>query len=164
MRVLVDRYAQNLLGTANGQATQLGAQRVFDTIQFLLDLGQSLGLHTVSFDTGLITGFVDYLSSALLGLLNDFSSLAFGFAQLLTRFLLGQLQVTSRTASSVQTICDLLLALLQSRNDRRPYELHAEQHEDEEGNGLANQGCINVHANTSLVRCPFITSRNLENY
>ncbi len=67
---------------------------------------------------------------------------------------MSQLQITSRAVGSVQAVSDLLLTLLQSRDDRRPHELHAEQHKDEERNGLANQGCINVHANTSLVRCP----------
>src|SRR3989344_55974 len=154
MRVLVDGSAQNLLSTADRQATQLGTQGVFDAVQFLFDLGLSLRLQALTFHTGLIASFVDDLGSALLGLLNDFSCLRFSFAQLLTHFLVGQLQVASCTASSVQTISNLLLTLLQSRDDRRPHELHAKEHKDEEGNGLANQGCINVHANTSLVRCP----------
>jgi hypothetical protein len=58
MSVLVDSRAQNLLSTADSQATQLGAQGVFDTVQFLLDFGLSLSLHTVSFNASLITGFV----------------------------------------------------------------------------------------------------------
>jgi hypothetical protein len=114
----------------------------------------SRSLHTVSFDTGFFNSFFDDLVTAFLGLLNDLGCLCFGFAQLLTHFLVGQLQVTSCTAGSVQAIRDLLLTFVQSRNDRRPHELHAEQHKNEERNGLANQGCINVHANTSLVRCP----------
>ncbi|MNT54001.1 hypothetical protein D3C72_1911310 [compost metagenome] len=132
----------------------MGAQRVFDAVNFLFDLGLSLSLHTVSFDAGLITGFLDDLSTAFLGLLNDFGCLSFRFAQLLTRFILGQLQVASCSVGSVQSIRDLLLTFLQCRDDRRPHELHAEQHKNEERNGLTNQGCINVHANTSLVLCP----------
>ncbi|MNT53441.1 hypothetical protein D3C72_1905280 [compost metagenome] len=132
----------------------MGAQRVFDAVQFLFDLGLSLSLHTVSFDASLFTGFVDNLGTAFLGLLDDFSCLSFRFAQLLTRFFLGQLQVASCTAGSVQTISDLLLTFVQCRDDRRPYELHAEQYKNQERNGLANQGRINVHANTSQLRCP----------
>ena len=139
--------------TANGQSTHLGTQGVFDAVQFLFDLGLSLSLHTFSFDASLITGFVDDLSTAFLGLLNDFSCLCLSIAQLMARFLLGQLQVASCSVSSVQSSRNLLLTFLQCRDDRRPHELHAEQHKDEERNGLANQGCINVHANTSLVRC-----------
>src|SRR5690606_37927817 len=116
--------------------------------------GLSLSLHTVSFDAGLITGFLDKLSSALLGLLNDFGCLCLRFTQLLTRFFLGQLQVASCAVGSVQAVGNLLLAFLQGVDDRRPYELHAEQHKNQESNGLANQGCINVHANTSLGLCP----------
>ncbi len=108
----------------------MGTQRVFDTVQFLFDLGLSLSLHTFSFDTSLFTGFVDDLRTALLGLLDDFSCLSFSFAQLLTRFILGQFQVTSCSAGSVQSIRDLLLTFVQSSNDRRPNELHAEQYKN----------------------------------
>ncbi len=161
MRVLIDGCTQDLLGTANGQSTHLGTQGVFDAVQFLFDLGLSLSLHTVSFDTSLITGFVDDLSAALFGLLDDLGGLGLGFTQLLGNFLVGQFQIASRAVGGVQTISDLLLTFTQSCNDRRPYELHAEHHENEERNGLANQGCINVHANTSL----FVVSSNqsLEN-
>ncbi len=150
MRVLIDCGAKDLFSTANGQGTHLGTQGVFDAVQFLFDLGLSLSLHAVSFDTSLFTGLVYKLSSTFLALLNDFSRLCFCFAQLLTRFFLGQLQVTCSAVGSVQAISDLLLTLLQSSDDRRPYVLHAEDDKNEEGNGLANQGCINIHANTSL--------------
>ncbi len=153
MRVLIDCGPKDLLSTANSQGTHLGTQGVFDAVQFLFDLGLSLSLHTVSFDAGLVTGFLDKLSSAFLGLLNDFSCLCFSFTQLLTRFLLGQLQVASCAVGSVQTIGNLLLTFLQSSDDRRPNVLHAENNKNQEGNGLANQGCINVHANTSLGLC-----------
>ncbi|CAI8954036.1 hypothetical protein EMIT0P171_50291 [Pseudomonas sp. IT-P171] len=153
VRVLIDCGTQDLLGAADGQCTQLGTQRVFDTVQFLLDLGLSLNLHTVSVDTGFFNSLFNDLVTAFLGLLNDFSCLSLSFAQLLTRFILGQLQVASCSGGSVQSIRDLLLTFVQSRDDRRPHELHAKQYKNEERNGLANQGCINVHANTSLVRC-----------
>ncbi len=150
MRVLIDCGAKDLFSTVNGQSTHLGTQSVFGAVQFLFDLGQSLSLHTVSFDAGLITGFLDKLSSAFLALLNDFGCLCFSFTQLLTHFLLGQLQVASCAVGSVQAVGNLLLALVQGSDDRRPYILHAEEYKNQKSNGLANQGCINVHANTSL--------------
>ena len=131
-----------------------GTQGVLDAVQFLFDFRLGLGLQAFAFGTGLVAGFIDDLVSAFLRLFDDFGCLSLGFAQLLARFLMSQLQITSRAVGSVQAVSDLLLTLLQSRDDRRPHELHAEQHKDEERNGLANQGCINVHANTSLVRCP----------
>lgn len=85
VRVLIDCGTQDLRSTANGQSTHLGTQRVFDTVEFLFDLGLSLSLHTVSFDASLFTGFVDNLGTAFLGLLDDFSCLSFRFAQLLDR-------------------------------------------------------------------------------
>ncbi|CAI8778949.1 hypothetical protein EMIT0P260_10132 [Pseudomonas sp. IT-P260] len=162
VRVLIDCGTQDLLGAADSQQAHLGAQLVFDTVQFLFDLGLSLNLHTVSVDTGFFNSLFNDLVAAFLGLLDDFSCLSFRFAQLLTRFLLGQLQVASCSAGSVQTISDLLLTFVQCRNDRRPYELHAEQYKNQERNGLANQGRINVHANTSQLRCPShqITRKN----
>ena len=154
MRVLIDCGAKDLFSAADGQSTHLGTQRVFDAVEFLFDLGLSLSFHTVSFDASLFTGFLDKLSSAFLALLNDFGCLCLRFTQLLTRFLLGQLQVASCAVGSVQAVCNLLLTLLQGSDDRRPYVLHAENDKNQEGNGLANQGCINVHANTSLGLCP----------
>ena len=132
MRVLIDCGTEDLLSTANGQSTQLGTQRVFDTVQFLFDLGMSRSLHTVSFDAGFFNSLFDDLVTAFLGLLNDLGCLCFSLAQLLTHFLVGQLQVASCTTGSVQTIRDLLLTFVQSRDDRRPYELHAENYKNQE--------------------------------
>ena len=107
----------------------------------------------VHLDASLISGFVNNLGRALFRLLDDFSCLCFRLTQLLSHFFVGQLQISISTTGSIQPISDLLLTFTQSSDDRRPHILHAKHYKNEERNGLTNQGCINVHANTSLVRC-----------
>src|SRR4030067_597902 len=47
-----------------------------------------------------------------------------------------------------QAVGDGLLALFQRLHDRRPHELHAEPHEQYEGDGLPDQGCVDIHSRT----------------
>lgn len=73
-----------------------------DAVQFLFDFRLSLGLQAFAFGTGLVAGFIDDLVSAFLRLFDDFGCLSLGFAQLLARFLMSQLQITSRAVGSVR--------------------------------------------------------------
>src|SRR4030065_179156 len=47
-----------------------------------------------------------------------------------------------------QAVGDGLLAFFQRLHDRRPHELHAEPHEQDEGDGLPDQGCVDIHFRT----------------
>ena len=156
MSIGINGRSEDLLGAGHGQHADASTQSVLRGVDFLLDFRLSLRLDPVAFGTGLGLCVLDDLSGTLVGLLDDLGCLTIGLVHILGGEMLSHLQITSPAVGSVKAIGNLLLTLTQRRDDRRPHVLHAEEHEDEEGNGLAYQGCINVHANTSLVRCPSV--------
>ena len=66
---------------------------------------------------------------------------------------LGGSQITLRLVSGAQAVCNALLPFRQGSRQRRPDELHAEEHKERKRNGLPQQGQINVHTNTSFGSC-----------
>ena len=64
--------------------------------------------------------------------------------------LIGSGQFGLGTVGSGEAIGDFLGSFIQRLRDRRPHEFHREPHEDQEDDGLNEQGRIDTHGNTFL--------------
>jgi hypothetical protein len=148
----VDGPAQDALGTGHRQGTDLHPQLLAGPVGFLLDLGLCGTLDALAFLAGAILCFVDDLRRAAVCLLDDRGSLDLRILELAGCTILCQLQVAIGPLCSCQPIRDALRARIHGPADEGPDELHAEPHEDQEGDGLAYQCQIDVHAGHSCDR------------
>jgi hypothetical protein len=144
----VDFTAQDLLRAGHGQHGNLLAQGFACAVGFLRDVGLGGRQLTVAFFLGSQLGFLDDLRCTLFSLGNYFSSLGFGITQAVACPLGSQFQLVLAAVGHGQPIGNLLLARFQRVHDRRPHVLHAEPHEENERDGLADQSCVEVHIRT----------------
>src|SRR5690606_5403940 len=120
VRVGVDLALQQLLGAAHGQQGDLLAQLLAGTVGRSLDLGLGQRLLAGGLDHGFLAGRVDDLVGARVGLVDDLVGLGAGFLQQLVDLVLRLREVLLAAVGSRQALGDLLLALLEGLQQRRP--------------------------------------------
>ncbi len=73
-----------------------------------------------------------------------------GITHVVAGFSGSQLQLVLAAICRSQAVGNLLLAHFERIHDRRPHVLHAEPHEEDERDGLADQSCVEVHIRTLI--------------
>ncbi|VDO55918.1 unnamed protein product [Brugia timori] len=146
----IDFLAEDLLGTLDGQRGDLLAQGFAGAHGLLLGLvaGSRDDLAGLFVRTAL--GFFDDLLGAALGVGKTAGGLGARRRQFLFDALVGGLQFGLGLVGGRQARGDLLCPVIQSLRDRRPHESHREQHEQQEDDGLNEQGRVDTHGNTFL--------------
>ena len=124
----------------------MGAQCFAGHICFFIYLAPGCGQDPVALRTRIAFGFFHHLGFAFFRSTDNLLSLFLGLAGYLFRMLLrlrfGLLPFLSRR----EPISDLGLAIVQSCDDRRPDQLHAEPDENDESQTLADQRQVDVHS------------------
>jgi hypothetical protein len=96
------------------------------------------GYQTLTFGARCIFSLFHNLISPAIGLINNFGRLLFRFFEIGGRLFLRQFQITLCPIRGTQALGNLLLTFLERPRNRRPNELHAEEHKQGKPNGLAN--------------------------
>ena len=105
-------------------------------------VGEGGGL---GFDAGRRFRLFDEISRALLSLGNQSRALLTCFTQVVGGLLGSLLELQPTALSGREAISDGLLPGLDGQQQRRPDELRGEPDEDREGDGLCDQGEVDVH-------------------
>ena len=120
MRIGIDFTLEHLFSAGNCKRDDFLAQMLARAIHFLFDLGIGAGLDALGFSAGVVLGLIDDFGGTFLRLCNDVGCLAFGVFQLLGGSLLGQFLLMLATLCRGKTVGNLLLALFQCIDQRRP--------------------------------------------
>jgi hypothetical protein len=146
----VDFLAENLLGTLDGQRCDLLAQDLAGTHRLLLGFGVRGGHDLVGLRGCTALGLFDDLLGTALGVGQQVGRLVAGLHQFLLDALIGRSEFRLGLLGGRQARGDLLCAFIQRLRDGRPHELHREQHQQQEDDGLNEQGRVDTHGNTFL--------------
>ena len=140
MRLRVDLAQQDFLGAGKCHRRHLAAQFLAGTVRLGLDFGLCRGDLPLTFlrTRGLAVG-EDFVR-ARVGLVKDACRLAPGIGNDLFGLGACLLQLLFAAIGGGEALFDLLLPFLDGIENRRPEELHAEDHEDDHRDRLADEG------------------------
>lgn len=118
----------------------------------LLGLGAGSSNNLVAFFGGTGLGFFDDGLGTAFGVRKPRCRFVARLGQFLLDALVGSGQVGLGLVGSSEAIGDFQSSFIQRLRDRGPHELHREQHQDQENDGLDEQGRVDTHGNTFLSR------------
>src|ERR1700744_3798117 len=145
MRCLVDFALQDLFSALDRESSDFAAQRFARLDDLLLRVRLRLREDASGFSLCLGLDFVSQRHCALFGVSNTLLAVVACLRQFLVDALVRGFQFCLALLSSRQTFGDLLRALVEGVDQRRPHELHREPREDQEHDHLRKQGCVEIH-------------------
>src|SRR5436190_12076889 len=145
VRLGVDLAAQDLLRAGDGERGDLLPERFPRARDLLVDVGLGRGEDAIGLGLGGGLRLVEHLRVALFRRTDDLADALARPSELLVRALARSLQVAPALLARGEAVGDLLLAPLDRTHQRRPDEFDREPDEKREGEGLRDQGEVEVH-------------------
>ncbi len=140
MRRSIDFTTEDFLSAGNCKDRDLLAQFFFCPIAFRFDFGMALRNDFLALGLPALFFFVDNLGSAFLGLLNYLCRLCLGFPELLSRSVLGKLEVLGSAIRGRKPVRNAFLSFFHRMNDGRPNVAHRQIDKDGKRDHLADKG------------------------
>src|SRR6266571_1887532 len=145
VRFGVDLAAQDLLRAGDRERGDLLPERFPRAHDLLVDVGLGRGEDAIGLGPGGGLRLVEHLRVALFRRTDDLADALARLGELLVRAPARSLQVAPALLARGEAVGDRLLAPLDRTHQRRPDEFGREPDEEHEGEGLRDQGEVEVH-------------------